>query len=145
MIPSRRPADQHQDMSSTTALGQIAPCFIVNNLADAIDFYTQSLGFDVQFSTPDESPFFAIVGRHNVSIHLKAVAESVAPVPNNGRHEFAPFDAFIWVGDPDALYTEFKSRGVSFRDELSHRDDGVKGFVVEDADGYALFFGRPTE
>jgi hypothetical protein len=49
------------------------------------------------------------------------------------------------VPDPDALATEFLSRCVAFSVPLQDTDDGLRGFEIEDADGYVLFFGRPRE
>jgi hypothetical protein len=47
------------------------------------------------------------------------------------------------VPDPDALAAEFASRGVLFSMPLGDRgDDGVRGFVIKDIDGYGLFFGN---
>jgi hypothetical protein len=38
---------------------------------------------------------------------------------------------------------EFSSRNVEFSAPLQDTDDGLRGFELEDADGYVLFFGRP--
>jgi hypothetical protein len=38
---------------------------------------------------------------------------------------------------------EFSSRNVEFSAPLQGTDDGLRGFELEDADGYVLFFGRP--
>ena len=35
------------------------------------------------------------------------------------------------------------SRKVEFSRPLKDTDDGLRGFELKDADGYALFFGRP--
>ena len=35
------------------------------------------------------------------------------------------------------------SRGVIFSAPLRDTHDGLRGFELEDADGYVLFFGRP--
>ena len=59
------------------------------------------------------------------------------------RHEWAPWDAFVFVPDPDALAAEFASREAEFHKEIYDRDDGLRGFEVRDNDGYVLFFGRP--
>ena len=42
--------------------------------------------------------------------------------------------------EPDALFDEFSSRGVSFVKTLSSIDDGLWGFEITDADGYVLAF-----
>ena len=89
------------------------------------------------------SPFFAIVGRDEISIMLKEIAADIKPVPNHTLHEWARWDAFIYVSDPDSLFEEYRNGGVGFRQHLQDDDDGLRGFEVKDADGYVLFFGRP--
>ncbi len=127
----------------TGEVGPISPFFIVDDLENAIEFYEQQLGFAVRFTTPDDDPFFAIVGRGGSQLLLKHVSTDVHPQPNHTRHEWAPWDAFVSVGDPDRLASEFASRGVVFHKEVGNRDDGLRGFEVRDNDGYVLFFGKP--
>jgi hypothetical protein len=61
---------------------------------------------------------------------LKAVASDVLPIPKHTRHEWAPAGADIYSMDPDALFDEFRRRGVSFVRELSFIEDGLWGFTV---------------
>jgi hypothetical protein len=78
-------------------------------------------------------------------IMLKAVG--VDPVPNYTRdvgQGWARWDAYLNVPDPDALAAEFSSRQVEFFQPLADDDDGLRGFALQDADGYVLFFGRPS-
>jgi hypothetical protein len=56
---------------------------------------------------------------------------------------WARWNAYVYVPDPDALAAEFSSRQVEFSRPLQDDDDGLRGFELEDADGYVLFFGRP--
>jgi hypothetical protein len=125
-------------------LTYVAPCFIVGGLKPSVAFYTERLGFETLFIGPGDDPFFAIVGRDKVSIMLKEVAADVKPVPNGGRHEYAPWDAYISTADPDTLYAEYCSRDIAFRRPLRDDGDNLRGFEVVDADGYVLFFGRPN-
>ena len=75
-------------------------------------------------------------------IMFKALDE-VEPVPNYNREPTFSWDAYLDVPDPDALATEFASPGVLFSVPLTDRDDdGLRGFVVKDIDGYGLFFGN---
>jgi hypothetical protein len=68
---------------------------------------------------------------------------TVEPVPNYSRQPAFSWDAYIEVPDPDALAAEFASRGVAFSMPLTERgNDGVRGFVIKDIDGYGLFFGN---
>jgi catechol 2,3-dioxygenase-like lactoylglutathione lyase family enzyme len=129
----------------STAIGNIAPFFIVRNVPAALAFYRDRLGFDVTFEGPvPDDIFFGIVQRGGAMIMLKDVG--VEPLPNRERDVgkgWARWDAYVHVPDPDGLAEEFSMRDVTFSRGLEDDDDGLRGFEVEDADGYVLFFGRP--
>jgi catechol 2,3-dioxygenase-like lactoylglutathione lyase family enzyme len=124
-------------------LNGIAPFFIVLNAVEAVAFYRDRLGFDVIYLLPEDDPFFAMVCRGAAMVMVKAVGAN--PAPNRTRHPWARWDAYVSVPDPDALAAEFTSRGVVFSAPLKDTNDGLRGFELEDADGYVLFFGRPRE
>jgi catechol 2,3-dioxygenase-like lactoylglutathione lyase family enzyme len=124
-------------------LTYISPSFIVTDLKTSVAFYTDKLGFEIRHIGPDDDPFWAIVGRDNISIFLKAIAPGIKPVPNHTRHEWARWDAYISTADPDTLFEEYRSRGITFHQPLLDDGDNLRGFEIEDADGYVLFFGRP--
>ena len=132
-------------MTKQQTLGAISPFFIVSDVPRAINFYQERLGFALRFSEPAKHPSFAIVGRDSVQIFLKSVSPAITAQPNPTRHEWALWDAFVYVDDPDSLAAEFASRGLIFYKEIIDRDDGLRGFEVSDSDGYVLFFGRPRE
>lgn len=70
----------------------------------------------------------------------------VAPVPNytkDIKQGHVPWDAYVYVPDPDALAAQFESRGVKLWKPLSNNSDNLRGFEVQDADGYVLYFGKP--
>jgi catechol 2,3-dioxygenase-like lactoylglutathione lyase family enzyme len=120
----------------------IAPFFIITDLRESVAFYVDKLGFNVLYMTDDgEDPYFAMLGRGHVSIMLKASGQ---PLPNHTRYEWAVWDAHISVADPDALFAEFSSKGVNFTLPLEDNTDNIRGFAVEDPNGYRLFFGRPN-
>lgn len=125
-------------------LTYIAPLFIVSDVRDSVNFYVEKLGFELIHIAPEEGPFFAIVGREKVWIMLKAIAPEIKPIPNHTRHEWARIDAYISAADPDSLYEEYQSKGVQFHKPLRNDEDNLRGFELQDADGYVLFFGRPV-
>ena len=129
------------------AIGGIAPLFIVKHVPATLSFYRDRLGFDITFQGPDpDDIFFGIVQRGDAMIMFKAIG--VDPVPNHTRdikQGIARWDAYVDVPDPDALAAEFASRNVEFFEPLKNTDDGLRGFELQDADGYVLFFGRPLE
>jgi catechol 2,3-dioxygenase-like lactoylglutathione lyase family enzyme len=124
-------------------LTYIAPFFIVASLKNSVAFYVDKLGFKIRYMGPDEDPFYAMVGRDNISIMLKAIAPDVKPIPNHTRHEWAPWDAYISATEPDRLFEEYRSNGVAFSKPIHDNSDDLRGFEIADADGYVLFFGRP--
>ena len=128
----------------------ISPFFIVANVPATLSFYRDMLGFEVSFRgpTPDDE-FFGIVRRDGATIMFKALGEIldgkevlVEPVPNYKRKPAFSWDAYLEVPDPDALAAELASRGVRFSVPLGSGDDGLRGFLIEDIDGYGLFFGH---
>jgi catechol 2,3-dioxygenase-like lactoylglutathione lyase family enzyme len=123
-------------------IGSICPFFIASAVARSIAFYQEKLGFETRFQQPDEDPFFAIVGRDDAMLFLKA--GKAAPMPNPTRDPEMRWDAYCFVADPDALAEEFAGRGVTFSKPLRDTSDGLRGFEIADPDGYVLFFGRPA-
>lgn len=138
-------ASQASFVMSKAKIDGIAPFFIVKDVPVALSFYRDRLGFEVTFQGPEPNDlFFGIVERGAAMIMLKAVG--VDPLPNYKRDVGAGaprWDAYLNVPDPDALAAEFSSRGVEFLQPLRDDDDGLRGFELQDADGYVLFFGRP--
>lgn len=126
-----------------TNLNYISPSFIVSDLKTSVSFYKDKLGFELRHIGPDGDPFWAIVGRDNISIFLKAIAPDIKPIPNYTRHNWARWDAYISTEEPDMLFEEYRSKGVIFHQPILDDGDNLRGFEVADADGYILFFGRP--
>ena len=133
------------------AIAGISPFFIVADVPATLAFYRDKLGFEITFRGPSpDDEFFGIVCRGRAMIMFKSLGAvvdgkeiAVAPVPNYGREPAFGWDAYLSVPDPDALAAEFASRDVPFAAPLSERgDDGVRGFVIRDIDGYGLFFGN---
>jgi catechol 2,3-dioxygenase-like lactoylglutathione lyase family enzyme len=130
-------------------ISRIAPLLIVADVPATLSFYRDMLGFEVTFRgpTPDDE-FFGIVRRDGAMIMFKALGvlsdgkeAVVEPVPNYKRKPAFSWDAYLEVPNPEALAAEFASRGVRFSVPLGE-DDDLRGFVIEDIDGYGLFFGH---
>lgn len=131
-------------------ISRISPLFIVADVPATLSFYRDTLGFEVTFRgpTPDDE-FFGIVRRDGAMIMFKALGVVsdgkevvVAPVPNYKRKPAFSWDAYVEVHDPEGLAEEFASRGVHCSVPLGE-DEDLRGFVIEDIDGYGLFFGHP--
>ncbi len=130
----------------TPEITGMAAFFIVRDVPAALAFYRDKFGFEIAFQGPSEEDiFFGIVRRGAAMIMMKSVG--VDPVPNYTRDigcGIARWDAYLHVPNPDALAAEFAARGVPFFRPLEDNDDNLRGFEVQDADGYLLYFGRPN-
>ena len=119
----------------------ISPFFIVKDLPASVAYYVDRLGFTLAFEGPAaDDVYYASVTRERISIMLKAITPEVLPRPNHTRHEWARWDAYIYVRDPDTLFAELTGRGATFVKPLSFIDEGLWGFEIADADGYVIAF-----
>ena len=123
----------------------IAPCFVSRDVPATLAFYRDQLGFEITFQGPEPSDiFFGIVQRGGAMIMFKSIG--VEPIPNYTRDikkGNAPWDAYIHTPDPDALASEFASRNVPFFRPIHNNSDNLRGFEIQDPNGYILYFGRP--
>lgn len=56
-------------------IGPATPFFIVSDISKSREHYVERLGFEYRFRSPDQDPFFGIVGRGSAQIMLKATGE----------------------------------------------------------------------
>ena len=122
----------------------IAPYFIVDDVVASANFYRDKLGFHYErfFGEP---PSFCMVKRSGIVIMLSCLARSGVTRPNHVVDpESEAWDAYIWVPNADALYSEFTSRGVKIVRSICDQPYGCRDFDVEDLSGYRLCFGHDT-
>jgi len=122
--------------------------WIVENVSDSIEFYTEKLGFNIDWI--GEGPSFAMVSRGNMTIMLRQLKKEKLPRPNripfiragwhtNGKEAW---DAYVWVENADKIYEEFMNKDVSIIKDIQNTEYGNRDFEIEDCDGYILCFGH---
>jgi uncharacterized glyoxalase superfamily protein PhnB len=121
----------------------VAPYFIVDNVTATANYYRDKLGFTYDRFW-GEPPAFCMVHRRGVTIMLSQLEDQGRMNPNRvADPEEGAWDAYIWVDDSDALYAEFKSKGVKIARDICDQHYGCRDFDVEDCNGYRLCFGKP--
>lgn len=132
--------------TSHNQLTCIAPCLVARDVPATLAFYRDQLGFEITFQGPEPSDiFFGIVQRDGAMIMFKSI--NVEPIPNCTRDikkGHLPWDAYIHTPDPDALAEEFASRKVPFFRTIQNNSDNLRGFEIQDPNGYVIYFGRPV-
>jgi uncharacterized glyoxalase superfamily protein PhnB len=120
---------------------QIAPAFFTTNMAATLAYYKDKLGFDC-VGTWNDPPVYAIVARDQHEIHFRLAA---APTPNPAKYTDELLDAYVFIQDADALYTEYVARGVEITRALGDTAWHSREFVVKDCDGRLLAFGADRD
>ncbi|HEY0102740.1 MAG TPA: VOC family protein [Brevundimonas sp.] len=114
---------------------QVTPFLHVADLQEALDFFTDILGFTVPFRQPG----YAYIHRETVGFRLlEAESRVVAP----GHRRFA---YYIDVRDVDALYAELKPKLDTLPPEHVHgpadKTYGQRELLVLAPDGELICFG----
>lgn len=74
--------------------------------------------------------------------HVQPVGEDGADAANSSAEpEGSIWDAYVWVDDADALYKEFRGKGVKITREICDQPYHCRDFDIEDCNGYRLCFG----
>ena len=113
------------------------PILFVRDVTASAAFYRDKLGFAVDFLYGD-TPFYGSVSRGKACLHLRFVHE-----PNFAElaaQEASLILATIEVSDVQALFEEFRGRGVEFAQTPTRQDWGGTDFHVRDPDGNTISF-----
>lgn len=82
----------------------LIPILMVRDVREAIDFYTRVLDFDLDFSWPEDGPFYAGLMRGGDALHLNLMQQE-------GRH--GPSSVIVLCEDVDAAFAHFVARGLN--------------------------------
>jgi predicted enzyme related to lactoylglutathione lyase len=84
-----------------------------------------------------------MVRRSGVTIMLSQLEKPGAMRPNSAVDpERSAWDAYVWVDNADALYEEFKGKGVRIAREICDQPYHCRDFDIQDCNGYVLCFGH---
>jgi uncharacterized glyoxalase superfamily protein PhnB len=120
----------------------VAPYFLVPDVVAAAHYYRDTLGFSFERFW-GEPPSFCMVRRGGIVIMLSEIEDASLVRPNNSANrEGGAWDAYIWVGDADALHAEFVSKGATIARALCNQEYGCRDFDILDLNGYRLCFGQ---
>src|SRR5882757_10117897 len=94
-----------------------------------IEFYTQRLGFKLAFGDKTEPPNYVGFRRDAVELHMQFQFE----------HEMGTIRLRFLVEDADALFNEYRQRGVQCTPNRGHDTPwGTREFALNDLDRNAL-------
>ncbi len=124
-----------------TKLTGSAPIFIVKDIIKSGEYYKNILGFDFKdyWGNP---PTFCMPERDRLSVFLQQAGDP-AKIQPNGKINHDMWDAYFWLNDAEALFNEYKDKGVEILYEPTiQKLYQMKEFAIKDLDGYILAFGQ---
>lgn len=115
---------------------RLSPQLRTTSLAESIAFYTQKLGFALEFQYDD---FYAGIRAGDEAFHLKLVDERDPSIDFVARGEH--FDLYFEVDDVDAAAETFRANGVTIAQDVHDTAWGTRECVIRDDQGHTLYFG----
>ena len=109
------------------------PILGTRDIQRAIGFYTDQLGFELAFGDEADPPNYVGFRRDAVELHMQFQFE----------HEMGTIRLRFLVEDPDAIFSEYRLRGVECNPEGVYDTPwGTREFALYDVDRNALTFYR---
>src|SRR5262245_2953222 len=111
-------------------LSRVAPEMPVSDLAEAIQYYEQKLGFRLVMEMPD----YAVVERDDVALHLFHDREGIS----------SPVGIHIFTQQLEDLQAELQQNGARLSQPIMLRPWGNRDFRVSDQSGNEIKFTEPV-
>jgi uncharacterized glyoxalase superfamily protein PhnB len=122
----------------------ISAQLFVANIKSSCDFYTNKLGFAVEFIYGDP-PYYGQVIRDNARLALRLVFEPVFVGDVRKReHLLSASIAVDTTNEIKQLFLSYQSSGVSFHQPLKKEPWGARTFIVSDPDENLILFAGPA-
>jgi uncharacterized glyoxalase superfamily protein PhnB len=118
-------------------LKKVMPILLVRDVTNCATFFQQKLGFEIDF-LHGLPPFYGAVSRDGVCLHIRYVQQPF--FEQAAVQEESLICASIEVSNVQALFREFKARGVEFAQTLTKQAWGGTDFHVRDPDGNVISF-----
>jgi catechol 2,3-dioxygenase-like lactoylglutathione lyase family enzyme len=125
-------------------LNSISAQLFVADIQASCDFYTDKLGFAVDFVYGDP-PFYAQVTRDNARLSFRHMDEPV--FAGDIREREALLSASITVASADEikqLFLSYQAMDVPFHQTLKQEPWGATTLIVVDPDGNLILFAGPV-
>lgn len=118
----------------------IVPQLRTTDLAQSIRFYTEKLGFTLEFTYDD---FYAGVRAGGQVVHLKLVDESDPSIEfvHLGEH----FHLYVEVDDVSAAAEHMLAAGVHIERKVHETPWRTRELVVKDDQGHTIYIGQRLE
>ena len=122
------------DTGTLFKIKQMSLQFLVTNIDRSIEFYTKTLGFQVDFRYED---FYAGITRGAYSIHLKTGKPSMEERAKKRNNQ--DLDIIFSIENAEDIYEYLSNKSVELLQPLRDMPYG-KEFYITDPDDYVIAF-----
>ena len=124
-------------------LKKLTPNLMVEDVARTLEFYRETLGFEVQTTVPEQAPFdFAIVQRDGVELMFQSRSSLSENVPALAGAPIGASQTFyIEVDGVQDLYQALRDK-VEIVVDFHTTFYGTREFYFRDINGYVLSFSE---
>ena len=124
-------------------LNKLTPNIMVEDVNRALQFYRETLGFEIVATVPDEGQFdWAMLKRDGVEIMFQSRASLGGEIPVLQQREIGGALTFYMnIEGIKELYADLKGK-VSIVQEMHTTFYGAQEFALQDSDGYILSFAE---
>ena len=137
--------DEPRQAAPRPILSGIEAQLFVANIQRSCDFYTNKLGFAVEFIYGDP-PFYGQVRRDHARLNLRVVGEPVFAGDVREREHLLSASITVASGDEvRQLFLSYQAAEVRFSQTLKKEPWGARTFIVIDPDGNLILFAGPAE
>jgi catechol 2,3-dioxygenase-like lactoylglutathione lyase family enzyme len=125
-------------------LTSTAAQLFVADIQASCDFYTQKLGFAVDFVYGDP-PYYGQVYRDHARLNLRMVCEPVFTDIREREHLLSASLTVATADEIKQLFLSYQAAGVRFHQTLKKEPWGARTFIVMDPDGNLILFAGPAD
>jgi catechol 2,3-dioxygenase-like lactoylglutathione lyase family enzyme len=126
-----------QRQGNDMAITRIVPQLRTTDMASSIRFYTEKLGFSVEFNYED---FYTGIRAGSEIVHLKLVDEKDPSIPyvDDGEH----FHLYLETDGVAAFAARLKANGVELVKDVHETPWKTREIVIHDDQGHTLYLGE---
>jgi uncharacterized glyoxalase superfamily protein PhnB len=136
--------DEPRQTTPRPILNSIEAQLFVANIEISCDFYTNKLGFAVEFVYGDP-PYYGQVIRDNARLNLRLVCEPVfAGDVRKREHLLSASITVATANEIKQLFLSYQAAGVSIHQALKKEPWGATTFIVSDPDENLILFAGPA-
>jgi catechol 2,3-dioxygenase-like lactoylglutathione lyase family enzyme len=120
------------------AITGIVPQLRTTDMTSSVRFYTDKLGFSVEFNYGD---FYTGIRAGDQIFHLKLVDEQDPSIPyvDEGEH----FHLYLQAEGLSNVAAQLKANGVEFVKDIHETPWNTREVVIHDDQGHTLYLGEP--